>query len=37
MLPCFEFNNRSEILKYLCFIHIIGKKSWRLLERQGFL
>ena len=37
ILPCLVFNNRNEILKYLGFIHITGKKSWRLLEKARYL
>jgi hypothetical protein len=37
ILPCLEFNSRNEILKYLGFIHITGKKSWRLLEKARYL
>jgi hypothetical protein len=37
VLPCLVFNNRNEILKYLGFIHITGKKSWRLLEKARYL
>jgi hypothetical protein len=37
ILPCLKFNNRNEILKYLGFIHITGKKSWRLLEKARYL
>jgi hypothetical protein len=37
VLPCIEFGNRNEILKYLGFIHITGKKSWRLLEKARYL
>ena len=37
ILPCLKFNNKSEIVKYLGFIHITGKKSWRLLEKARYL
>ncbi|MDR1883135.1 MAG: hypothetical protein LBR26_10215 [Prevotella sp.] len=37
VLPCLEFNSRNDILKYLGFIHITGKKSWRLLEKARYL
>lgn len=37
ILPCLEFNSRNDILKYLGFIHITGKKSWRLLEKARYL
>jgi len=37
ILPCLIFNNRNEILRYLGFIHITGKKSWRLLEKARYL
>jgi len=36
-LFCLVFNNRDEIIKYLGFIHITGKKSWRLLEKARYL
>jgi hypothetical protein len=36
-IPCLIFNNRDEIMKYLGFIHITGKKSWRLLEKARYL
>jgi hypothetical protein len=37
ILPCIEFSSKSEIVKYLGFIHITGKKSWRLLEKARYL
>jgi len=37
ILPCLEFGNRNDIQKYLGFIHITGKKSWRLLEKARHL
>jgi len=37
IVPCLIFNNRDEIMKYLGFIHITGKKSWRLLEKARYL
>lgn len=36
-LPCLIFNNRNEIQKHLGFIHITGKKSWRMLEKARYL
>lgn len=36
-LPCLVFNNRSEIQQFLGFVHITGKKSWRLLEKARYL
>lgn len=36
-LPCLIFNNKSEIQKYLGFVHITGKKSWRMLEKARYL
>ena len=37
ILPCLEFSNKNEMRKYLGFIHITGKKSWRLLEKARYL
>ena len=36
-LPCLVFNNREEIQKYIGFVHITGKKSWRMLEKSRYL
>ena len=36
-LPCLVFNNREEIQKYIGFVHITGKKSWRTLEKARYL
>jgi len=36
-IPCLEFSERQEILKYLGFRHITGIKSWRLLEKGRYL
>ncbi len=36
-LPCLIFNSRSEIQKHLGFVHITGKKSWRMLEKARYL
>lgn len=36
-LPCLVFNNREEIQKYIGFVHITGKKSWRMLEKARYL
>lgn len=36
-LPCLVFNNREEIQKYVGFVHITGKKSWRMLEKARYL
>ena len=37
IVPCLKFNSKNEIVKYLGFIHITGKKSWRLLEKARYL
>jgi hypothetical protein len=37
ILPCLVFDERVEITKYLGFIHITGKKTWRLLEKARYL
>jgi hypothetical protein len=37
ILPCIQFEDRNDILKYLGFIHITGKKSWRLLEKARYV
>lgn len=36
-IPCLIFNNREEIQKYIGFVHITGKKSWRMLEKARYL
>ena len=36
-LPCLVFNTREEIQKYIGFVHITGKKSWRMLEKARYL
>ena len=36
-LPCLVFNSREEIQKYIGFVHITGKKSWRMLEKARSL
>lgn len=36
-LPCLIFDDRSQIQKYLGFVHITGKKSWRMLEKARYL
>ena len=36
-LPCLIFNSRTEIQKHLGFVHITGKKSWRMLEKARYL
>lgn len=36
-LPCLVFNSREEIQKYIGFVHITGKKSWRMLEKARYL
>ncbi|MCR5407593.1 MAG: hypothetical protein K6E61_00580 [Bacteroidales bacterium] len=36
-LPCLIFNSREEIQKYIGFVHITGKKSWRMLEKARYL
>ncbi len=36
-LPCLIFNNREEIQKFIGFVHITGKKSWRMLEKARYL
>lgn len=37
MLPCLIFNHKEDILKYVGFVHITGKKSWRMLEKGRYL
>lgn len=36
-LPCLIFDSREEIQKYIGFVHITGKKSWRMLEKARYL
>lgn len=36
-LPCLIFERREDIQKYLGFVHITGKKSWRMLEKARYL
>lgn len=36
-LPCLVFNHREDILRYVGFVHITGKKSWRMLEKGRYL
>lgn len=36
-IPCLVFNDRRDIQKYLGFVHITGKKSWRMLEKARYL
>lgn len=36
-LPCLVFDSREEILQYIGFVHITGKKSWRVLEKARYL
>lgn len=36
-IPCFLFDNRSEITKYLGFRHVTGIKSWGMLEKARYL
>lgn len=36
-LPCLVFEKRSDIQQYLGFVHITGKKSWRMLEKARYL
>lgn len=37
ILPCLVFSSREEIQKYIGFVHITGKKSWRMLEKARYL
>lgn len=37
VIPCLIFQDRSDIQKYLGFVHITGKKSWRMLEKARYL
>lgn len=36
-LPCLIFKRREDIQKYLGFVHITGKKAWRMLEKARYL
>ena len=36
-LPCLVFKSRNDVQKYLGFVHITGKKSWRMLEKARYL
>lgn len=36
-LPCLIFDRREDIQKYLGFVHITGKKAWRMLEKARYL
>ncbi|MDO5342496.1 MAG: hypothetical protein Q4F69_08605 [Bacteroidia bacterium] len=36
-IPCLIFKERGDIQKYLGFVHITGKKSWRMLEKARYL
>lgn len=36
-LPCLIFYRREDIQKYLGFVHITGKKAWRMLEKARYL
>ncbi|MCQ2316698.1 MAG: hypothetical protein MJZ85_08485 [Bacteroidales bacterium] len=36
-IPCLVFSERRDIQKYLGFVHITGKKSWRMLEKARYL
>lgn len=36
-MPCLVFNSRNDIQKHLGFVHITGKKSWRMLEKARYL
>ena len=36
-LPCLVFDSRNDVQKYLGFVHITGKKSWRMLEKARYL
>ena len=36
-LPCLVFDSREKIQKYIGFVHITGKKSWRMLEKARYL
>ena len=36
-LPCLLFPSRNDVQKYLGFVHITGKKTWRMLEKARYL
>lgn len=36
-LPCLVFKNRSEITKYLGFVHVTGKLSWGLMQKAAYI
>lgn len=36
-LPCLVFKHRKEIQQFLGFVHITGKKSWKVLEKARYL
>ena len=36
-LPCLLFSTREDIQKFIGFVHITGKKSWRMLEKARYL
>lgn len=36
-LPCLVFDRREDIQQFLGFVHITGKKSWRMLEKARYL
>ena len=36
-LPCLLFSSREDIQKFIGFVHITGKKSWRMLEKARYL
>lgn len=36
-LPCLVFPSRNDVQKYLGFVHITGKKPWRMLEKARYL
>lgn len=36
-LPCLVFKQRKDIQQFLGFVHITGKKSWKVLEKARYL
>lgn len=36
-LPCLVFQSKSEITKYLGFVHVTGKQPWGLLQKAEYL
>ncbi len=36
-LPCLVFNDRSDITKYLGFVHVTGKLSWGLMQKAAYI